>query len=1403
MKSALRDLNAAMTPEARAALVSMTQGEGRFTTPAWQERVRSGARTPFHEAAILLRTGSLEDDSDCGELLRQAAAHGPGGAHPESMDNNVVVAWKACGALHLGRAAMAVRGGAHLNTGETGNLLDRLLFGTHNSSWAAALADGAEALANSLARRALPAARARAESRATQDNAVERFQRRRVQDRITALGLDESLLGRIGDPEDTPDVLREATARGTLKQRISAHGARTEAAPTAPRETTAGSLDLAKAAREIETEGHADVTAVVADGERLRERINMFSLRSAAEMPVYSKWLNDIERAAVERAAPLDRADSDTTTLTANGMIANALKDANALARSSEPATRFLSGAVADHAEVMRGRFPQAADFIAAEVGAAPPPSDYPVDFEAAAASAWEGASSAFAAPDLNTNAGVETVRRGAWSFLSALDAKAYLFDAMGVKSNRPGDEWSDPEPRRRARHDSTQHTPLGRVVRGALSRAFPDHYAYEDHDTNGTAWAASALPGGALVTKNLTTADFLWFNTVMRHRPHAKMGNRLANPKTAGSVVRKIAMLVEAAHGTDHMISLHPRASELRKHSLRVEQDQYQTRTRRRGARETTPGAREAERRRLVESFVRDATEAEDLMSVASSTGTGDHATLDARVAQKLSESCNAGGDRRSWKSNGCTFEDAIVPSKPECAGCMACLGCDVRPPTCGAVGRQACETDADCAQTRHCDDLNCGFDRLIPDESLDSKARKKLADDSAASCDTGPHYTDAAVSIYVDTTASFETAMQSTHTAMIGKLQDYLMLNSSFYCGRADCDGKTDELCGGGGLLVKGEKGLYKFGHTSQNYAGYKDAKALDEWIKCQTVPGGCDKTVAENAFFDGLQRNCAPQDGFEASYVQRAPGGASNCGVTRNLDCYRFIAPLNIPYGESAAGFTCPCQRPLEGDLASFLPHSESCVCGDFADQPVAGGLDLTSPEFVADYVIYNFVLCNLYMQAEHACFPSVPFEIPVIDEWQGNVRETLHNNGINFTCHRQNSTDNATDKYGPLCANADVYPSAFCPEYYALINDDRAIIPFTKYLPFVHVTAAVRNRIVNTAIALQFVVRSLVQFTGAIGRSVGRVARAASRLLFGGFFAAPGLLVVALVYAGLKIRDFAGGRELGRRTKLVVFAVAVGLVVVENAFVVAGSWDTLVGKGALSSTSHDGLFDSLIAFPECDAVDHAAFKCRGAQCPPCCTQPYGTDCYATCTRSQFEHGVAGYSGPSTYVDRTDAKFWERCEEGVSECLHSLASFCSYPMRAHTAYATPLRLHRDCVDPDDLGPPANAFLCFWLQVGTVVWTGIGLAFLVAVWRATAEARGHLRNLFDQTFMKLWVHFIPASMHETLRTLLETDEVDIALRAHEVHGMRRAMNAQHLSPLQVARGLSRKMRGALPRWR
>jgi hypothetical protein len=136
----------------------------------------------------------------------------------------------------------------------------------------------------------------------------------------------------------------------------------------------------------------------------------------------------------------------------------------------------------------------------------------------------------------------------------------------------------------------------------------------------------------------------------------------------------------------------------------------------------------------------------------------------------------------------------------------------------------------------------------------------------------------------------------------------------------------------------------------------------------------------------------------------------------------------------------------------------------------------------------------------------------------------------------------------------------------------------------------------------------------------------------------------------------------------------------------------------------------------------------------------------------------------------------------------------AFATYSLRAHEAYATPLEVNRQCVGYEATAPPANAAICFWLQIGTCVWTMLGLAFLTAVWNSTRQARVLFVQLMDQLFMKVWARSIPEDLHEELERQIQQGRFDVALHTRNFHWVREKMNMRDFSPVQVARGVARR---------
>ena len=254
--------------------------------------------------------------------------------------------------------------------------------------------------------------------------------------------------------------------------------------------------------------------------------------------------------------------------------------------------------------------------------------------------------------PDAQLNLGVETVRSLASGLVSMLDARSYVFDALNIRIESPDGkfDWTDPVPRREWRHNSSQHSPWGRVARGLFSRAAPDHFPYEDHDTDTRGWADYLWPpgSGALFTKNLSEIGFAHVAMIARHRPHSRIG--VSTDPTL--LLERAAPVAGMASGDEFVDAMHPRMRRLREASLRRELASREIEHRRRRGQDIDEALHEA---------VSGAAGAGLLSTVAP------HATMDNRIQDFMSRDCNM-GDASTEHADNCAFGDMFGTENSKC---------------------------------------------------------------------------------------------------------------------------------------------------------------------------------------------------------------------------------------------------------------------------------------------------------------------------------------------------------------------------------------------------------------------------------------------------------------------------------------------------------------------------------------------------------------------------------------------------------------------------------------------------------------------------------------------------------------------------------------------------------------
>ena len=1095
-------------------------------------------------------------------------------------------------------------------------------------------------------------------------------------------------------------------------------------------------------------------------------------------------WVRSRLSAAVIRATGgLDRAPSEGSTATVRGMIAASLTDASALVKEAQPLAAFVTevvGAQGVHFESTYPAVTSLAQHISAGVGqlggdqmsrlteAYKAQWDHPgrralrqlngsasgslrelLQPRTALPRLAESVGRVFSMPDLGSAPGPETVHQLAGAFLAVADVKARALDAMGVQI--VGEPWTNPDGLRAGRHDSTQHTPWGRVVRGVLSKMAPDHYRYEDHDNHTAEWASWLYPhdheAGAIITKNLSKTQYMFVNTLMRHAPHQRMGHRLARPDYASHTVEKMALLMRGVEGAEFSRKVHPRLEELTEHAIKRHM-RRSLHTEMTDTSDTSPAA-QANRRRLVETFVSDNLRSAELVSIAGVFGADrpQHVTLDVAVAAALSKECNIGNVKKQWGKGPCELVDALafhstteITLKPECTGCSQCMGCYVRPATCGGRGRDICQSDLDCEHTRHCDTQNCDF-AILTSGTAQASARAQL-------CTDGPHF--------VNSSGLPPTAAQETQR----KLAERLLadLETHFWNPKHDCSSGVfghqfstgtkgfqeysnegrfprstceSDYCSGGFMKFKTDAHRLDPSSVVRNlltdhsssapsatdlyYARLQDlsvAPELARWAACKlghTAPGDdwalpgvaggefgasaasarenlCASNVAtspctlkttvpsspdcpHDAVFSGLSRDCAGVGG--ASGTPYVNAGETRIDPVLGHPTVHWLSPLRLSYTSgTAGGFTCPCVRPRNDNvMGNFGAASgETCVCGDFADQPSDTEFSLTFGN-TWNYALYNVVLCWLYMSPEHMCFPSIPYQIPTISLADVDVRQYLLDKEINFTCaqplpQRRYKADAAGD-LRPDCNDTDLEIHLSCPAYSALVTDETALLRVAEGWPIPTLTLrqSTYSRVQNTLVASHYGMRYIVAHI------------------------VPGAAVI------------------GDGWRYSMQLAAHGL-----------HWLTplrFVGLSSITSdkVSPDNWFTNFWTYPRCEATDVFASLCHVAGAAELdesvARARYATDCPRCCvaraTRTP-DGRLTGATGAADCSACTVSEFGA-VHESTSESSHWLYS----PMLYGDTRRRPRIINEECIYGRTVHPTAAMGMCFFVHAGSVIWCAL----------------------------------------------------------------------------------------------
>jgi hypothetical protein len=776
-----------------------------------------------------------------------------------------------------------------------------------------------------------------------------------------------------------------------------------------------------------------------------------------AVLSFHEKWV----KAGTNAEHKLLREAGDyISTMTFDG-LKSAMRDATRLSRISAPLIETLSNASSKENEYLSAKYPSVKDWLVRttrSVLSSQPekivlaePGEYftgaintakkrieELGFHVAGSS---GTSSLADSGTLQT----ETVRKLARSVLDMTDAKSYLLDAMNVQI--PGVAWTDPTPRREWRHDSKLHSPFGRVVRGVMSGVFPEHFAYEDHDST-TKWVSDMLkPTEGLVTKNLSRSDFAHAAMLVRHRPHMRLGDKLASgPDSAAITMEKLAILMEAVEGPGYLDQIHPKAAAVGRMGARRELAEKEVQTRRRLSQDVDGSLLDAVR-----------PTSHPMISVANAAD-----TLDKRVQDFASRECTIGGEKNEFTTN-CGFGDVFDPGgrKQECIGCSTCLGCELRPPTCGGLGRGQCSSDRECLGTRHCDVVSCTKEAMTEETTIHIGSQGVS---HAEYCTEGPHYYD----------HNSEGTSSSQADAFMKDLEGF-MFGTKAHCGlpaqagetflstpsrRATCK-HSATYCELGLFTHKGRRA----GANAQvmQFSNFRFIDPTKITNFCTESSVDCDrfkKTETYTAmlqwamdvgdggdshhswFFDNVMRDCTDAkvgDGAAGVPYAMITGSTtltrSDSTIGGNPLLGRWMSPLRLPHQEgSHEGYSCPCVRPSNEDgememIGSWLDAPEACVCGDFADQPAYDAIDLGLNKNTLSYSIYNGLLCNLYLNPEHMCFPSIPVDLPTIPTVSWDIRSWLVRHEVRYTCENGDEAENAASA-PQICEDDEVRVELAC-------------------------------------------------------------------------------------------------------------------------------------------------------------------------------------------------------------------------------------------------------------------------------------------------------------------------------------------------------------------------------------
>ena len=177
-----------------------------------------------------------------------------------------------------------------------------------------------------------------------------------------------------------------------------------------------------------------------------------------------------------------------------------------------------------------------------------------------------------------------------------------------------------------------------------------------------------------------------------------------------------------------------------------------------------------------------------------------------------------------------------------------------------------------------------------------------------------------------------------------------------------------------------------------------------------------------------------------------------------------------------------------------------------------------------------------------------------------------------------------------------------------------------------------------------------------------------------------------------------------------------------------------------------------------------------------------------CNSSCTRSA--------SVPASFRPSASADAWD-----CSSC--SAEEFPQYEgapwYAAYERYSRPLLVDYECIRPDDTLPALPETLCFWLQVGTLLWVALATLFCLKLWEQLPASRRILLNGVNAVAFGLGRLVLPEPVRQALGETLASQRIELVVYAREASEIMQTLTTQgRISLLQAARGLWRKARRA-----